>query len=144
MNQCWNIVHWTPRNKLQWNVNRNSYIFIQENPFANVVWKMVAMLSRPQCVKENYSILFAIFSVFWILMSTNVLHYVVHRGLHWTVGSRTTNCAHTRNRGNKYPTQKTVQYRRILPLLAILHPLESLQWLARSQLSEGHLSAWQT
>ena len=38
------------RNKLQWNVNRNSYIFIQENPFENVVWKMAAILSWPQCV----------------------------------------------------------------------------------------------
>ena len=39
-----------PRSKLRWNVNRNSYIFIQENPFENVVWKMAAILSRPQCV----------------------------------------------------------------------------------------------
>ena len=53
LNQCWNIVNWTPRNKLQWNVNRNSNIFIQENPFENGVWKMAAILSRPQCVKRN-------------------------------------------------------------------------------------------
>ena len=46
-----NIVDLTLRNKLQWNGNRNSYIFIQENPFENVVWKMAAILSRPQCVK---------------------------------------------------------------------------------------------
>ena len=39
------------RNKAQWNINRNSYIFIQENASENVVWKMAAMLSRPQCVK---------------------------------------------------------------------------------------------
>ena len=38
-----NIVNLTPRNKLQWNFNRNSYIFIQENPFQNVVWKMAAI-----------------------------------------------------------------------------------------------------
>ena len=30
--------------------NRNSYIFIQANPFQNFVWKMAAMWSRPQCV----------------------------------------------------------------------------------------------
>ena len=30
---------------------RNSYIFIQENAFENVVCKMAAILSRPQCVK---------------------------------------------------------------------------------------------
>ena len=29
MNQCWNIVNWTLRNKLQW--DQSSYIFIQEN-----------------------------------------------------------------------------------------------------------------
>ena len=32
---------------------RNSYIFIQENPFENVVWKMAVNLSLPQCF--NYS-----------------------------------------------------------------------------------------
>ena len=32
--------------------NRNSHIFIQENAFENVVWKMAAIFSRPQCVKH--------------------------------------------------------------------------------------------
>ena len=45
------IINWTPRNKLQWNFNRNSYIFIQENAHENVVCKMASILSRPQCVK---------------------------------------------------------------------------------------------
>ena len=49
LNQCWNIVNWTLRNKLQWNLNRNSYISIQENAF-KIVWKMAIILSRPQCV----------------------------------------------------------------------------------------------
>ena len=39
LNQCWNIVNWTPRNKVRLHFNRNSYIFIQENLFENVVWK---------------------------------------------------------------------------------------------------------
>ena len=34
------------------NFNRNSYISIQENAFENVVCEMVAILSRPQCVKD--------------------------------------------------------------------------------------------
>ena len=50
LNQCCNIVNWTFWNKLQWNFNLNSYIFIRENPFENVVWKMGAILSQPQCV----------------------------------------------------------------------------------------------
>ena len=41
------------RNKLQWNLNRNSNIFIQENAFESVVCKTVAILSRPQCVKGS-------------------------------------------------------------------------------------------
>ena len=50
--QCWNIVNSTLRNKLQWNFNRNSNIFIQENVLENVVWEMAAILPRPQCVKQ--------------------------------------------------------------------------------------------
>ena len=36
-NQRWLIVNWTLRNKLQGNFNWNSYIFIKENAFENVV-----------------------------------------------------------------------------------------------------------
>ena len=50
LNQCWNSVNWNLKNKLQWNFIRNSYIFIRENPFENVVWKKASILSRPQCV----------------------------------------------------------------------------------------------
>ena len=53
LNQGWNIVNLTLGNKLQWNLNRSLYIFIQENAFESVVWKMVAILSRPQCVKGH-------------------------------------------------------------------------------------------
>ena len=51
LNQCWNIVNWTLRNKVQWNLNQKSYIFIKENTFQNIVWKIAAILSWPQCVK---------------------------------------------------------------------------------------------
>ena len=30
--------NWTLWNKIQWNFNRNPYIFIQENAFENVIW----------------------------------------------------------------------------------------------------------
>ena len=36
LNQC-SLVDFTPRNKLQWNLNRNSIISIHENAFENVV-----------------------------------------------------------------------------------------------------------
>ena len=51
--QCWNIVNWTLGNKLQWNFNRNSNIFIEENTFENVVYEILFILSRPQCVKHR-------------------------------------------------------------------------------------------
>ena len=39
--------------KIQWNFNRNLYIFNKEDTFENVVWKLAAILSRPQCVKPT-------------------------------------------------------------------------------------------
>ena len=51
LNQCWDIVNWTLRNKLQWNFNQNTNIFIQKNAFENIVCETVAILFRPQCVK---------------------------------------------------------------------------------------------
>ena len=47
LNQCWNIVNWSLRNKRKWNLNQNLYIFIQENPFKNV-WKW-----QPFCLSLN-------------------------------------------------------------------------------------------
>ena len=35
-------------NQIQWNFNRKSYIFIEENAFENVTWKMAAILFRSQ------------------------------------------------------------------------------------------------
>ena len=52
LKQCLLIVNWTLRNKLQWNFNQNSTIFIQENAFENVVCKMVAILSRGRWVNN--------------------------------------------------------------------------------------------
>ena len=33
---CWHIVNWTLRNKLQWNINQNSCIFIHSREY---IWK---------------------------------------------------------------------------------------------------------
>ena len=52
INQCWNIVILNIKNKLRWNLQWNSYIFIQENAFENGVCEMATVLSQPQCVKQ--------------------------------------------------------------------------------------------
>ena len=53
LNQLWNIVNGTPRNKLQWNLNRNAHIFFQEIACENIVWIMSNFLSRPHCVNTS-------------------------------------------------------------------------------------------
>ena len=50
MNQRWNIVNWTLGENLQWNVNQNVDIFIQENAFEIVVSKLAGILSRLLCI----------------------------------------------------------------------------------------------
>ena len=52
LNQCWEIVYWTLRNKLQWNFNQNTKLFIHKNASENTVCKMVAILPTGRWVKE--------------------------------------------------------------------------------------------
>ena len=44
LNQYWNIVNWTLRNKFSQNLNRNSSILIRENAFEIIVYEMAAIL----------------------------------------------------------------------------------------------------
>ena len=63
LNHCCSIVNPKLRNTFQWNLNQNSHIFIQENAFENVVSKMAAIFSRPQCVtNESADIDYMIFT----------------------------------------------------------------------------------
>ena len=52
----WNIVNWTLRNKLRWQFNLNSNIFIQENEFEHVVWKISAIFVGLNVLTENSDI----------------------------------------------------------------------------------------
>ena len=51
LTQCWNTIILNISNAIQWNLKRNSYIFIQENAFENIVCEMAFILSRPQYFK---------------------------------------------------------------------------------------------
>ena len=46
----WDIVNWTLRNKLQWNFNQNTKLFIHENASEKIVCEMAAILSRGRWV----------------------------------------------------------------------------------------------
>ena len=59
-------------NKIQWNLYRNSYIFIQENSFENIVCKMVAILSQPHYIN-------------WVIICPgNGLSHFWHQAYAWT------------------------------------------------------------
>ena len=51
LNQCWIFVNWALRNKLQWNSIQITEVFINKNAFENILYEMVAILSRGRWVK---------------------------------------------------------------------------------------------
>ena len=53
MNQCWVTINWILRNRLQWNFNQNTKLFVHENESEKIVCKMVAILSRGRWVKNK-------------------------------------------------------------------------------------------
>ena len=57
LNQCWLIVNWIPVNKLQWNTNQNTKVFIRETAFENVVCEMAAILARGRWVFLGFTCL---------------------------------------------------------------------------------------
>ena len=48
------IVNSNLRNQLQWNLKRNSRIFIQENAFEKVVCEITPILSRPRYINSSW------------------------------------------------------------------------------------------
>ena len=50
-NQYWVIVNWTLMNKLHWNFDQNTKLFIHKNAPENIVCEMTATLSRRGWVK---------------------------------------------------------------------------------------------
>ena len=57
LNQSWVIINWILGNKLQWNFNQNTKLFIDKSASENIVCKMASTLSRPQCVNSLQSTL---------------------------------------------------------------------------------------
>ena len=69
------------------------YIFIQENPFESIVWKMGAILSRPQCVKS-----LADWPGWWLSFNDGLSAWppCAHRGqmLSMVISERCKHCTH--------------------------------------------------
>ena len=51
LNQCWNIINWIFLNRIPWNLNRKSYISIQENASEYIVYEIAVILSKKWWVK---------------------------------------------------------------------------------------------
>ena len=54
LNQCLPIVNWTLRNKLKWNFNQNTNLFIHKNASEYIVCEMAAILFRGKLVKLGH------------------------------------------------------------------------------------------
>ena len=66
----------TLRNKLQWNINRNSYFFIHDNTVETIVCKIAVILSRLQCDNRAIGIFILISRLFhWINLQVHLSHY---------------------------------------------------------------------
>ena len=67
--QCHTII-WTNARilfiEIQWNFNRNSKFFIHENAIESVICEMASILSRSQCVKDQ-----------WIVRANHVVIYLI-------------------------------------------------------------------
>ena len=81
LTQCWNIVNWNLRNKLQQNFNRNWNIFIKKNAFENVVHEMAAILSWPQCVNISlfyvYGYAVGMYPWWWIYLGIQKKYFYI-------------------------------------------------------------------
>ena len=74
LNQCWFIVKWTLRNKLQWNYNQNTKLFINKSASEDFVCEMAAILSRGRWVK-NKSIIWWLFCIERLAKTASILKH---------------------------------------------------------------------
>ena len=79
---------WNLRNKLQWNSNRNSNIFVQENAFENVIWKMAVILYRPQYANQTDPCTIIYLARQWTHTTANIGHQCSIFHLQWNKSMR--------------------------------------------------------
>ena len=68
------FVNWTLRNKLQWNSDWNTKIFIHENALENIFCKLVTILSRRRRVNEEE--MFKISSLNWVYKYIYIITFI--------------------------------------------------------------------
>ena len=78
LNQCWNIVNWTLIKKIQWNLNHNYDIFIQENTLESVVYETVAICLSFSVLKEPCSWFRATEKCLWQKFKISKLHFWIN------------------------------------------------------------------
>ena len=83
----------------QWNFNRNSNIFIQENAFESVICEMVAILSWSQCVKMSHSLICNAFQYNYYLFSFPVCDQINTKVADWEPAGPQSDSAGDRDHG---------------------------------------------
>ena len=74
LDQCWVIVILILRNKLQWNFNQNTELFIHQYASENTVREMAAILSRGRCVSSNGIVTSFQVDISWLGHTTFLYH----------------------------------------------------------------------
>ena len=69
LNQWWLIVNWTLRNKLKWNSNQNTKLFINENTFENVAREMVVIVSKGWWVNHDILSVYILYLLIYTTLS---------------------------------------------------------------------------
>ena len=146
LNQCWNIVNLAIWNKLQWNLKRNWYIFIQENAFENVVRKLAAILSPPQCIKYLVSNRVKKIIQFYLSYTPYFLWKAKHEGFCITVYCFTITCFYWPTLDNIYG-KSLPKHIMLLPIYEIIYKpvvsdnmicIRTLVFIFRSLVHYGH------
>ena len=80
LHQPYLIVNWTPGNKLQWNSNRSTKRFIDENVFENVAWQIGSHF-----VQQNSRNIHGFCSQLWMQMTIIKfqINLLVRQLTHW-------------------------------------------------------------
>ena len=87
LNQCWNIVNWTIRNKLQWNINQNSNIFIKKCVWKCRLWNGSHFVLASMCWYYNPRYMHAITQIACLVYRLTFIWYGIDNSTSWLFGS---------------------------------------------------------
>ena len=107
LNQCWDIVNWTLRNKLQWNCKQYSYIFIKK-----IIWKCRLRNWGPFCLGLNVLTILSNRSITVLLTGSNCIQAFFGTVIEFD-WERCTNARSSKAVGWRHPNLRTLQWHKV-------------------------------